>query len=268
MKFYFSIFIFFIPILVLSQTKIEIIDTTINRAIINQIPVYGYLDKLEDGQLEICIEFNSLVLDIKNAKTDNNTIFSDINDFKIELNNYFNSLITIKSNNYKKNTFGILFYLDVEGLAGGDTLSMLKINCLKLNGNDIIISILKEGKIIINSSIVNPKIIEGISQNRPNPFSEETSAIITIANNTNMDIKVLTLDGKNVLNNDNSEYGLEILIFDNNNNLIKDYQNHLFQKGEYKLVLKNSYSKVSSGTYFLVMTTNSNIYKINLLIVK
>jgi hypothetical protein len=268
MKFYFSIFIFFIPILVLSQTKIEIIDTTINRAIINQIPVYGYLDKLEDGQLEICIEFNSLVLDIKNAKTDNNTIFSDINDFKIELNNYFNSLITIKSNNYKKNTFGILFYLDVEGLAGGDTLSMLKINCLKLNGNDIIISILKEGKIIVNSSIVNPKIIEGISQNRPNPFSEETSAIISIANNTNINIKVFSLDGKKVLNKDNSEYGLEIFIYDFNNNLIKDYQNHIFQKGEYKLVIKNNYSNISSGAYYLVMTTNSNIYKLNLLLVK
>lgn len=268
MKFYFSLFIFFIPILVLSQTKIEIIDTTINRAIINQIPVYGYLDNIEEGQLEICIEFNSLVLDIKSAKTNNNTIISDINDFKIDFNNYTNSSITLKSNNYKKNTFGILFYLDIEGLAGGDTISILKIKCLKLNGNDIVISNLKEGKIIVNSSIVNPKLIEGISQNRPNPFSEETSAIISIANNTNIDIKVFSIDGKKVLNNDNSEYGLEILIFDSNNNLINDYKNHIFQIGEYKLVLKNSYSKVSSGAYFLVMTTNSNIYKINLLIVK
>ncbi len=252
----------------IAQNKIEIRDTVINRAILNEIPVYGRLENLDSGMLEICIQFDARVIDIKQTKLKNNCILKDVYSFETNFNKYSDAVVKIKSDNFNKNSEGILFYLIVEGLAGSDTANTLKVDCFNLNESPIANPTLINGKISVNSTPITQKFSENIGLNKPNPFEYETIVPFTIDNDTQVDFKIFSLNGNKVLGSLELEDGFELEVFNEHGNLIEDPANHIFKQGYYTTKLRALNWNVATGAYYLVMKTNSGSYKINILLVK
>ncbi|HRP02679.1 MAG TPA: hypothetical protein PLE30_08535 [Candidatus Kapabacteria bacterium] len=243
-------------------------DSTIDRAITNLIPVYGSLANTNNNEYEFCFTFNSLVLDIKNVSTTDNTIFSKINSFNVDFNNLTNSILRVKSSELRSSNNGVLFYIAIEGLAGSDTVTSFTPSCYKKDGKDITEVSLQSANINVRSTPIGIKFIEGLGLNSPNPFNNETKIPFTIENDTKVSFNMFSLNGRRVIGNDLSFNTFDMKIFKDDGNEVSDIYSYIFTKGKYFLILKSRKSDISVGAYYLNMTTSRSTYQLNIMLIK
>ncbi len=252
-----------------SQSQIIVKDTTIERAIINKIPIYGEISERNGSDYKFCFEFNSLVIDIKNIVADESCLFSNINSYKVDYNNFNKSILNIECSLINNNnSSNILFYMQVEGLAGSDTSTIINPLCYNVDNKQMDNITFTSGIINVNSTPIVIKYIEKLSYNSPNPFKEQTTLTFTIADSTNVSFQMFTMNGREVFNSNVEENDFEYTVFDSKNNLISNPISHIYERGLYKLVLNVLNWRLSAGAYYLVMTTAKSNYKTNLMLIK
>ena len=250
-----------------SQNRIELNDTLIQRAVVTNIPVFGQISE-SNGNIEICIKFNAFVIDVKDIKTDENCIISGNLTYTLDMMDLKNSTIIIKADNFQKDLYGKLFWINIEGLAGIDTSTYLEPYCLKINNQDATDPNFTKALVTVQSSPVEPKFNERLGLNSPNPFTYETNFDFSIDMETFVEFKIFSLSGRKVLGNEDFQDAFEFSIKDSNNNLIENPAKYLFKRGNYKLNLKALPWKLSSGAYYLIMKTSSNTFKTNFMLIK
>lgn len=249
------------------STRVELRDTSIARGTGNLVPVYGAIGAELTGELELSLRFNAYVIDVKRIITNSTTCLDASLTFSVDLSKIESSSLSVTSNSYRKPFTGVLFYLEVEGLAGPDTATLVTPIVLKVGGNEIPGSFIG-GIISVQSVPVGPKLTEGLGQNFPNPFDVYTEAFFSVDKATKVSFNLYSLSGRNVHSVSLSDPAFITEIFDESGNIIENHNEHIFQPGRYRLRLTPYSWKLSSGAYYLVMTVQDNVYKTNFIYFK
>ncbi len=257
----------FVPTVQTQSAKVELRDTSIARGSGNLVPVYGTIGTELTGELELSLRFNAYVIDVKRIITNATTCLDESHTFDVDISKLESSSLFVKSNSYRKPFTGILFYLEVEGLAGPDTSTLVTPIVLKVGGNEVPGTFVG-GIISVQSVPVSPKLTEGLGQNFPNPFSVYTEAFFSVDKSTKVSFILYSLSGRNVHSVSLSDPAFITEIFDEHGNQIENHNEHIFESGRYRLRLTPYSWKLSSGAYYLVMTVQDNVYKTNFIYFK
>jgi hypothetical protein len=248
--------------------SLEIKDTIIERGRVYKIPVYGTIPSSSANIIQLEFIFDAMVLDIKKADGDNNYGLPADLIYNFDFSNIKKSKITISSASYKKKFSGTICVLEIEGLAGIDTTSNIEPVSMLFDNDSLPEINLIKGNIKVNSFPVEPKFIERLGQNYPNPFSDQTTFPFSIDKETNVNFKMYSLNGK--LLNEQSELNdvFRIAVNDENGNAIDKPYTYRFNRGNYKIVLKPYLWKLSSGAYCLILRTDTGVYRMNFIYIK
>ena len=273
MKLFIPIFIFLITVKVF-PSSISVEDTTAYKGNNLLIPVYGnFGDEFEynegDNVFRVEFEFDAIMLDIKNATTDENSVVDDPNiNSNVILNkdDLRKSLVSVEFDTDLNKKSGILFYLDTEILAGPDTLANITPNLLLLN-NVAIVSNFSDGIIKIPEPV--SEIDKSfVSDFYPNPFHRFAKANLRLTKPTKIKIATYNINGTNVLSNICYDDCIEkhFRLIDENG--ITHTTDEVLEEGDYELELRNDYSTLSAGAYLLVIVTDYNVLTQRFVVIK
>ncbi len=248
--------------------SVAVRDTLMPHGAIYEIPIFGKINDANAKNIELHINFNALILDIKSARGGEQF---GIKDASIDLNTVADKWdsvnITINSSNISPDFEGILCYLLVEALAGPDTISIVKPFQLKVNGTAVVADF-ESGFIRTSPPIVSQKYIEGIGLLYPNPFAESATVKFTIEKESKVRFLVYSTSGKFIDElPENTKY-FEFDIFNSKNERLTEFDNVKFEPGNYSLVLRPLKWEVSSGMYCVFMLTASGEYSTQFIYVK
>lgn len=242
-------------------------DTSIARGTTNLIPIYGEIPSNSVGNFELSVRFNAYVIDIKRIVTDASTCLDEQNTFSVDLTKIESASFEVSSDNFKMPFKGILFYLEVEGLAGPDTATLVAPIIIKIGGVEQQADF-GSGTISVQSIPVGPKLTEGLGQNFPNPFNVYTEIFFSVDSETKVSFKVFSLNGRNVFSSALNDDSFVTEIYDDAGNEIDDYTEHVFVAGRYKMRLTPASWNISAGAYYLVMAVQDQVYKTNFMYFK
>ena len=274
MKFIQIFLLIFVSILVgfgnLHSQSIEISvrDTVINRGGTNVIPIHFVPQNPIIGELNTEFIFNANVIDIKEIVAivpDNGSVV--INNYKFDLVDLNNAKLIITAHILQEVEL-VSYYIRIEGLAGADTVTMLTPVKATIDGVNITETNFKAGKITVRSSAVIPGITEGLGQNRPNPFSAWTTFPFGLNKDSDLSFAVYGMGGRKILDDDNFNEIFNVQIINEQGEVFDDYKGKILKRGNYRLSLHPNSWDLSSGTYFIVMKTESGVYKTNFMYVK
>jgi hypothetical protein len=274
MKFIQTFLLIFVSILVgfgnLHSQSIEISvqDTVIDRGGTNVIPIHFVPQTTIMGEFYTEFIFNANVIDIKELNAielDNE--FITLLKYEIDLSDLNNAKLKISTKILQETVRGIC-YIKIEGLAGADTVTMLTPVKAMIDGVEIPETNFKAGKITVRSSAVIPGITEGLGQNRPNPFSAWTTFPFGINKDSDISFAVYGMGGRKILDDDNITEIFNIQILNESGEFFNDYKGKILKRGNYTISLSPNSWDLSSGTYFIVMKTESGVYKTNFMYVK
>jgi len=252
---------FIIPFSLISKTSININDTTINRGAISQIPIYGSFSETNTGNIEIIIEFNALILDIKSVTGNDNFILQCQNpETNIDMEDITKAILTIRCNKVQQMENGVFCILNIEGLAGPDSISHISPIRIINNGTVLTDTVMKAGLIIVPGTPVYQDYPESIGNNYPNPFYETTRFPISIHKPTNVKFNIYSTDGRFILSNRTTNEMLNLSLFKNKNEIPISNLNQKLERGNYILKLSPDNMRFASGEYYLVMITNMGVY--------
>ncbi|PKL84635.1 MAG: hypothetical protein CVV22_11905 [Ignavibacteriae bacterium HGW-Ignavibacteriae-1] len=249
-----------------AQISVELRDTSIARGSLNVIPVYGDIPD-SGGDLQITVRFNAYVIDIKRIITDASTGLI-AHGFSVELKDLESSLLVVSSDNYKTPPSDVLFYMEVEGLAGPDTSTMVVPLSIKIGGVEQEGAVLDSGTISVQSIPVRPKLTEGLGLNFPNPFNLYTEIFFSVDSDSKVSFKIFSLNGRNVFSPEINENSFVTEIYDDSGNEIANYLEHTFAAGRYRMRLTPASWQISAGAYYLVMAVQDQVYKTNFIYYK
>lgn len=242
-------------------------DTTIDRGGLNYINFIFTPVNLSGKKLITEFTYNANVVDFKiadikliNANAISISAENDLSDL--------NNAILRFTFEYSNNIAVTLFSIGCEGLAGADTVTTLQHFKTTLDDETINSTNLSGGKIVVRSSSVLPGIAEGLGQNRPNPFSDWTTFPFGINKESTISFAVYGLGGRKILDDNNIADIFKVQIINESGEMIEDYREKSFPRGNYRLSLQPYSWQLSSGTYFIVMKTESGVYKTNFMYVK
>lgn len=252
-----------------SEIKITINDTTLSRGKTSQIFIYGTVTDDNISKFKLILEYNTLNLYIHSAsgagtysmKCANPTITTNLDDLT-------NSRVTITCNDIQKVENGIICVLNVEGLAGPDSTSVIKLDSVFINDTYLEMSDKDSGLINVPGLSVIQKYPEGIGFNFPNPFYEDTKFPISIHELTNVKFKVYSLDGRFVFSNEQTIDMLELSFYKNNIEVPISNLNQKLDQGSYMLKLKPDNMQFAGGEYYLIMITDNGVYHRNFIYMK
>jgi hypothetical protein len=247
---------------------VEVRDTSIARGGTNMIPVNVQYNGAVKGILELELKFNAFVIDIKqfDDETPINGFVSNV-EYSTDLSDLKNAILRIKAVFLSEVARGN-FWVKVEGLAGADTTTFLTPIKAKIDSIDFPVSTLTAGKITVRSSSIIPGINEGLGQNRPNPFSDWTTFNIGLNKESTVKFSVFSLNGKKLLDENNLLEAFKISLMNETGETINDYSFTKIPRGNYRLSLQPYSWMLSSGTYAIILTTESGVYKTNFMYIK
>lgn len=252
----------------ISASILQIKDTTVERGRVYSIPVYGSIPDSSAKEIKIEFVFNAMVIDVKQVIGANHYGLPLDLAYNIDINNLIQSKITITSSSFKKNYSGIICELEIEGLAGLDTLCNIEpVSMLFDDVSPVGIDLIK-GTIKVNSVPVEPKYHEGISQNYPNPYSYLTTFPFSIDQETGVNFKMYSLNGKRLNEESDLDDIFQMVVYDENGKSVEKPDSYRFTRGSYKIVLIPYSWKLSSGAYFLIMKTDNGVYRMNFIYIK
>lgn len=250
--------------------EITINDTTIQRGGSNRIPIYFQSKSGLTGDIEFIFNYNAYVINIKdtNLTAPTNPFIDDVKMFN-DLSDISNAKLTIKAKFI--GSLGLAgggFYLEVEGLAGADTLTQFTPISVILDGNRIEDTKFNSATIIVRSSSVVPGITEGLGLNRPNPFSDYTSFNIGLNKESTIHFSIFSLGGRKVLDQDNLLEAFRISLINESGENITNFNTNKIPRGNYKLTIQPYSWMLSAGAYAIILTTESGVYKTNFMYIK
>lgn len=249
--------------------KVSVSDTTINRGGVNRININFDSDRTFGGIFYSEYTFNANVIDIKawnpdipkNEFVEYIELTTDLSDLKnavLKVSIKFKQAVILKS----------YFVIEIEGLAGDDTVTLLTPIKAVLDGVYINLENTRAGKITVRSSSVVPGIIEGLGQNRPNPFFSRTIFPFGLNIDSGISFSVYGMGGRKILDDDNITEIFKVNIKNETGEVTDVYKDKVFKRGNYELSLEPFSWQLASGTYFIVMKTGSGTYKTNFMYIK
>ncbi|MCO5252678.1 MAG: hypothetical protein M9949_14815 [Candidatus Kapabacteria bacterium] len=250
-----------------AQISVALRDTSITRGSLSVIPIYGDIPSDSDGNLELSVRFNAYVIDIKRIVTDASTSLNEQHTFSVDLTNIESSSFNVFTDDYIKPFSGVLFYLEVEGLAGPDTATLVSPIAIKIGGVEQQAEF-DSGTISVQSIPVGPKLTEGLGQNFPNPFNVYTEIFFSVDSDSKVSFKIFSLSGRNVFSQGIHENTFATEIYDDSGNQIDNYLEHTFTAGRYRMRLTPASWEISAGAYYLVMAVQDQVYKTNFIYYK
>jgi hypothetical protein len=245
----------------LSNNKIQINDTTINRGVISEIKITGSLSEANVNDLKIILEFNFLMIDIKEVIGSSDFIMKCPKiDTAYNIDNITKTSMTISCNDIQSIENGVFCILKVEGLASSDSLLLLKPMKLIVNGKESENIETRIGKIFIPGTPIFQTFPENIGNNFPNPFFEETIFPISIHEPTKVKFYIYTTDGRFILSNEKPNEMLKLSFYKDRTEIPISNLNEKLEKGFYRLKLLPDNMRFASGEYYLIMVTNLGVY--------
>jgi hypothetical protein len=245
----------------LSNNKIQINDTTINRGVISEIKITGSLSEANVNDLKIILEFNYLMIDIKEVIGSSDFIMKCPKiDTAYNIDNITKTSMTISCNDIQSIENGVFCILKVEGLASSDSLLLLKPMKLIVNGKESENIETRIGKIFIPGTPIFQTFPENIGNNFPNPFFEETIFPISIHEPTKVKFYIYTTDGRFILSNEKPNEMLKLSFYKDRTEIPISNLNEKLEKGFYRLKLLPDNMRFASGEYYLIMVTNLGVY--------
>jgi hypothetical protein len=267
-------FIIFILIIIFgkinsfSETTISILDTSIPRGAIYKIPIYVTTDITDLSNLKVKLSFNAYVIDIKSAQGGDSLIMKCPTADTLHDYLYLDSaIITISCSNNQTINNGILCSLQIEGLAGPDSLSKLKIEKLYINDVEPSNVIYSSGVVKVTEPIVIPHIPEGMGINYPNPCSSEIKFQFSIDVPTKVNFSLYSDDGRQMASYDFSK-SFKLFFKQQTGTVEITDLNSTLQQGNYELEFRFNNYNFASGVYYLRMKTDKNIYSSGFVIIK
>lgn len=251
--------------------SVSVPDTLIPAGKTYLIPVSGKINASAHGTIELFFNFNGLVLDVKPPQGGQSLGFIDV-DIHFETPQNWNSVdFKITTAHYNTDYEGILFYLEIEGLIGPDTITTLQPTKYMLNNVEIQAE-LDGGIIRTTPPIIIQKNIEGIGRCYPNPLKESFPAIgsvnVIIEKASTVKFKVFSPLGRLIqIIPDNDNY-IDFDIFNNLNQLVENTEGKIFEPGSYLLKFRPVNFEMATGLYYIVMETKNGVYNTNFFYVK
>jgi hypothetical protein len=252
-----------------AQSYVSVPDTVIPRGEIYNIPVSGIFNQSDITSLKITFQFNARVIDVKSATGADSYIMKCSTPWLSELtfSGSDTAYVDISCDSVSSITNGIICSIDVEGLAGPDSITTLVPIKVFINGIQVELPTFKAGQLRVPGSTVYQQYPEGLGQNYPNPFSGYTFFPISIENATKIDFKIFTNYGQEVFTDlDNSE---SLMLFKETGSGFEkiNIKDDVLEKGNYRLTFIPE-AELASGSYFMVMQSDNGVYNKRFLYIK
>jgi hypothetical protein len=254
-----------------SQPAVRVSDATAPRGESTLIDVTGTIDFGNTGELVFYFTFNAYLYDIKSVKTGNNfglnTITGD--GFKVIINPMGLSELIVKSNDYKNISNGILFRIELEGLAYKDSIGFIIPDSVALNGTKVNNLSLNRGRIVVPGLPIYDDFGEGLGYCYPNPFHYTVTLPFYLESSQNIKLNVFSLAGKRIpIHEINMEQNRLFKKETNGTKVPLDNIDSELSPGYYEYVFTPEYWEMSSGIYYVFLITNDKVYSKSLIFFK
>lgn len=270
----------------LSENKIEIKDTTLQRGRLNKVNIFGQLNDLnisEDNITKFNFQFDSRLIHIDTIEY---SILSDIekNQFyfnqQININRIYNSTspelstfeITFKGINQNftnipnSDSLNLLFSLNCEALVGSDSIGFIEPILVSIDDNPISNFSFKRGRFYLGIPIFDIEK-ESIGNVYPNPFGDFSSIEFTLVKDSKVSVAIYSLQGGLVSMFPDMIKNVKYLFVKGND--ILDYDGTtLLNKGKYRISIDPDNNYFSSGAYVIFININGNLLKTNFIFQK
>lgn len=232
------------------------------------VPVEGEIASQTSGKITLEFNFDGTVIDIKRAIGGSTLGFHSSNiEVVIVGTSWKNQSIQINESDYKSSFKGTLCFLEIEGLAGPDSTTILLPTKFLLDGIELS-SGFDGGQISTKSPLINKMYPEGLSRCYPNPFSDVAFFDFNIEEDSKVKFKVFSSLGRLVETIPMNDKNIQYEIFNEKNELLENTDKLIFPKGSYKLRIKPVQWEFASGAHFVVMETRSGVYYSNFVFIK
>lgn len=253
-----------------SLNKVEIRDTSIQRGIFNNyIAIYGTIEQTPINSINLELEYNAKLILVKSViGASNYAMKCSFMEPTAPTEPYETAILTIICNDVQAVNNGIICVLEIEGLAGYDSVSYITPKKILIDGTEPQDKEYIKGKIIVSQIPIVQKFPEGLGKNYPNPFSSSTIFPFTIDKTTPVIFKIFSLRGEEVINNNDINSMFQIEKLTKTGNIKIDDLSKPLEQGSYIFIFKPIIWKFGSGGYYLVMETNKGVYTSSFLYVK
>ncbi|TAL67341.1 MAG: hypothetical protein EPN82_15330 [Bacteroidetes bacterium] len=252
-----------------SQSFVSVPDTIIPRGDVYSITISGKIEHPEVKSVRIRFQYNARVINIKNASGSDNFIMK-CNTVKLinsDLNNLEQATIDISCDSISSTLTGVFCILDIEGLAGPDSITKLKPLAVYENEEPDLLALSYDGEIKVPGIPIYQRFPESLSQNFPNPFSGYTIFPISIEKSTKVNFKVYSNNGSEVFISSESWKNSELYKITGSIDIKVNWFEDILEKGNYMFHFIPD-AELASGSYFMVMQTDNGIYNIRFLYLK
>jgi hypothetical protein len=268
---YFVIFIITITGELYPAIRIVVPDTTVtmgNSGIIT-VPVRGTIDNAPLNQLRISFKYDSRTLDISKVNGGQNYVMmSDIPVVQKTYPRLDSAGLIVSDNNLQPNTEGIICTIEIEGLAGPDSISYLLPDKVEINGVTIANAELIGGRIKVINSIVYPAILESLGDNYPNPFDNFTWVPFSLKSTSKVRFMLYHPDGALIEDSWNTNLNVDFEYFDYNGAPIDFEPGESLERGFYYAKLTPVQWLFSSTAYYIIMLTDGGVYQKTMMYLK
>lgn len=245
-----------------AQNTIDIPDTTLDRAQVYELPVYIDTDD-EFDNIRLIFQYDKIHLDIKGLEVSNATIAYEINNFQLYDENGMSFFVADVKTNFSK-ADNVLFFISLEALVGPDSITIIDISNMEIDGQSADDFTFNIGMINIRGESVYPGNLESLSLNYPNPFYYETKFILNLEANSMIEMKLYNTNGKLVASYPGKQNDVVRFLVRKDGIEIENNFDELVT-GEYEISLLPFNNRYASGVYYLYLQTNKSIYKRNLI---
>ncbi|MFP4529097.1 MAG: hypothetical protein ACLFQX_11130 [Candidatus Kapaibacterium sp.] len=250
-----------------AEINININDTTLVRGIDYRIPVYADLNESEGGELEIGLRYSGVMLHIKSVAAGTQYLMQcDPPQYSTDLSIPERAALTVACGDLSAGA-GELFAINLEGLAGPDTLTWLVVEYVKING-EIVSDLPDSALITIPGSPVQQTFPENIGLCYPNPFGYEARIPFSISKTTDVSFYIYNLAGEKIQQIPGENDRLRYHIIDSEGNSQEGQEKIELARGKYTLYFEPDILRMSMGMYVVIMKTESGVYRTNFMYIR
>ncbi len=250
----------------LAQNSCRIKDTTVDREQYADIPLYGTVTGSQLADLTIEIVYDSRIIDIKSATGGVNfAMQEDEPEFSTDFTKIDSARITIKSNDVKQITDGIICNLQIKGLVFSDSLAYVTPLRMLINGEEVEAT-LTTGIIKVTGPPIFPNFPDHLSYGYPNPFNFQVRFDFSLKQKSAVRFLVYSMSGVKVLDSEDDTQGMLKVFSNENNTPVEDFGN--VAKGSYYIIFTPLFSEIASQYFVFVMKTDRQVFNTNIIYCK
>jgi len=244
---------------ILSQSSVIVPDGDAPRGFVSNILVQGTIPG-PVAEITIKFRYNALLLDIKKITGGPDFAFTDgeIN-FDNNMTILDSAILTISGLNVQPVENGTICVVELEGLAGPDSIAIFEPVEMLINGEEPGNIDYLSGILTIGDPVFQ-RFPENLGSNYPNPFNFNTKFPFSINKKTKVKFYIYSLDGNLVQEIPHPSPIIEYYFFDSNGKPMKDALSNGFERGKYEIELIPVNWKVAKGIYFMIMETSKKVY--------